>query len=469
LRGGEDDVPLKIISQEKAESQNKFGLKGIFLVREPGLYCIEFDNTASWFTAKSLSFSIRVVEPKASSWNLLPHDVAAQIHHQTNKSTSILTIPALAGLAAPPITKPRDVAEKKEQPTVQRVQNVQAPQTRVTEAPVKEPIVLNVPVPRKKSDFNAEEIKEVNHVLKHSTERTETMLDYLRADVKESDLVHGVIYLSGQCITVGVKTKDKCKEIEIHYVIEGMEWDKVNEKIMNLFNQVCSVSSANLRIRLIICYHDAVVKALMKAKNDKPTSYNSYLEEKFAFLTKLQKNIDRLMIVSNMAIITDVLKERLGSLADFDNVYLINLAKEPQLDIKIAPFDVTDSSLFHKLSLEMMLIGYNRSGESAMKDVRSAFLEEKDMQQKLYVIGCHIWNLHIVSGCTRSKYVINCEDPALLTEEHLKLVKTIVYEELTQSFRERYELDKDDLSKIHENIHIVLEHVICQDYCKVDV
>ncbi len=69
---GEPQEPRLIFEGKKLETAKNTWAKGTLLVKEPGIYKIEFDNSGSWFNSKTLRYTIAVLEPDFKVDEYLP-------------------------------------------------------------------------------------------------------------------------------------------------------------------------------------------------------------------------------------------------------------------------------------------------------------------------------------------------------------------------------------------------------------
>ena len=58
------ESPPKVLYNEAKIEASKQHCKGTLLIRRPGIFRLDFDNTHSWFNAKELKYEIFVLEPE---------------------------------------------------------------------------------------------------------------------------------------------------------------------------------------------------------------------------------------------------------------------------------------------------------------------------------------------------------------------------------------------------------------------
>ena len=265
----EKDEPYVIVKNGKIDS-SKNPLRGSILIKEPGIYRLDFDNKSSWFNSKTIRYRVLVLSPNfEDSFELKPK--LGLIYENT----------------LGPIHLPSAILSAENQAALNSSRENTRINTSTSGGATPSSARLNTSMA-------------ANSMVGMNTSMT--------MQQKPAGNVEALIYLNPKAVEFSVVSFDKEFEIIINYDPEGqIDWERVNTRILNVIEKVLDVNNEReeRKIKMQLVYDESVMeKQLTQDRFD--DKFTSAVEEYFSKNLFLLNKVRRLLLNSNIQIITEI-------------------------------------------------------------------------------------------------------------------------------------------------------------------
>lgn len=241
----EKDEPFTIIKSGKIDSA-KHPVNGSVLIKEPGIYRIDFDNKSSWFNAKTVRYRILVLSPKfEDSFEL--------------KTKHAAILDATLG----PTLLPSIVFAPDFQPVSDPARRVQRP----------------------------------------ANNNTSMILSQ-----KDISNTRALVYLNSRAVEFSIVSVDKEYEIVLNYESEEkIDWERVNTRISDVMKKIFepNINHEDKKIDIQVVYDEAVLEKIV-AKDRFDVKFHELVEDYFFGNLSLLSKIKKTLKVVNVQIITEM-------------------------------------------------------------------------------------------------------------------------------------------------------------------
>lgn len=248
----EKDVPTTIIKNGKVEF-SKGPVRGNILIKEPGLYRLDFDNKSSWFHSKTVRFRIFVLSPNYEESLALKNNIG--LIYDTALGETLLPSTIYASDSQGSLNSSRE---------------------------------------RIGTNSSRDRISPNSSMIMSQ---------------KGQESVKALIYLSDKAVEFSMVSYDKEFEIILNYDSEGpIDWEKINLRILNVIEKVFDSSAerqSDRKIDMQLVYDESVLEKQLKLErlDDKfPESVEEYFFKNLSLLVKIKNLLKggKIQIITEM-------------------------------------------------------------------------------------------------------------------------------------------------------------------------